>query len=58
MTSIKTLVDQGRYHVDPRLVADAVMARWFGSLAGDWWPQSECSNPSSSPSQSRNRTPG
>lgn len=55
MTSIKTQVAQGRYQVDCNLVADALIARWCG---GWLLPHSACSKPSSSPSESKNRTSG
>jgi hypothetical protein len=57
MTSIKTLVAQGRYEVDHRLVADAVMARLFG-VGGGGGLQSECSNPASSASASTKHASG
>lgn len=66
-TVIKTRLEQGRYEVDPRRVADAIIAR----LAGDTWPswatnwslaqpglQKECSKPPSSPSASPNTAAG
>lgn len=58
MTSIKTLVAQGRYEVDYRLVADAVMARLFSVGAGAGWLQSQCSNPASPTSPSTKHASG
>lgn len=58
MTSIKTLVAEGRYEVDSRLVAEAVMVRLFGLTRAGGLSQSQCSKPSSSVSQSKNLTPG
>lgn len=57
MTAIKTMVAQGRYQVDPHLVADALIARLLARAGAGGPPaQSECSNPSSSTSQSMKQT--
>jgi hypothetical protein len=55
--SLKTLVAQGRYQVDPHLVAEALVARLFGGPSVGWpLLQSECSKPSSSASESKKHT--
>ncbi len=69
LTSIKSLVQQGEYRVDPRATADA-MIRWFTAPAGrrrgertpfdvrsGRRPQNECSNPNSGLSASVNTMP-
>ena len=60
MSALKRLVAEGRYEVDSRLVADALIARVFGGpLAGfAAWSQNECSKPASGPSQSTNLASG
>jgi hypothetical protein len=55
---IKTLVEQNRYEVDERRVADAIVARILAPLTPPSSPQSACSNPSSLSSASRNTTAG
>lgn len=53
MLAIKKEVEAGRYQVDARLVADAIIRR-----IGARRRQNECSNPDSSREASRKTTPG
>ena len=67
LRSIKTLVEQGQYRVEPHAIADA-MIRWFSMSAderraarGPYHPggrQNECSKPDKGLSASTNTTPG
>lgn len=64
LRTIKTEVEQGRYRVDPRKTADA-MIRWFSNPAASrrvpfrtFERQNECSNPPRDRSASGNVTPG
>lgn len=62
MHSLKAQVQEGRYHVDPPAVADA-MIRWFSigaprRRARRCTAQNECSKPDNGPSASRKTTPG
>ena len=64
LRTIKTQVEQGRYRVDPRKTADA-MIRWFSTPAEHrrgpfhaFERQNECSNPASGSGAPENATPG
>jgi hypothetical protein len=59
--AIKTLVRQGRYEVDARQVADAIVLRMLDrtrALPRAWAAQKECSKPASSPVPSTNTAAG
>lgn len=57
---IKTMIEQGKYEVDPRRVADAIIARLLGA-AGPIVPavdlQNLCSNPASGSGAPANTAP-
>lgn len=57
---MRTMPERGCYEVDPRLVADAIVARILGRSAAPRPddPQKECSNPASSPLASTNTASG
>ena len=57
MLTVKQLVQDDRYRVDPYVVADAILRRLRrgGAPAG---PQKPCSKPESSSSASTKQTPG
>ena len=56
MAGIKEQIEQGRYQIDPRAVADAMIRRGWPLL--ELRPRySECSYPDSSMPESPNRTP-
>jgi hypothetical protein len=58
---IKRMLEQGSYEVDPRRVADAIIARMLGQAPlppGLRELQNECSNPSSLPVASTNAAAG
>jgi hypothetical protein len=60
MLTIKQLVQDDRYRVDPYVVADAILRRAM-MREGAWMPgpsQIECSKPASSSSASTNTRPG
>jgi hypothetical protein len=60
MLTIKQLVQDDRYRVDPYVVADAILRRLV--MRDEPWmavgAQNECSKPVSSPSPSTKQTPG
>jgi hypothetical protein len=56
MLTIKQLVQDDRYRVDPYVVADAIMRRLRGGMPSG--TQKECSKPESSSSASTKQTPG
>ena len=58
---MKRRVEQGRYEIDVRLVADAILARIMappGRLPAAIDPHRACSKPFSSPGASRNTASG
>ena len=54
MLTIKQLVQDDRYRVDPYVVADAILRRLRGGMPS----QKECSKPAGSSSASTKQTPG
>jgi hypothetical protein len=57
---MRTMVEQGSYEVDPRVVADAILARILGRaiVPRSLGSQKECSNPESRPLASVNTASG
>ena len=60
MLTIKQLVQDDRYRIDPYAVADAILRRVRMQEAGGmpFGAQNRCWNPDSSPSASTKQTPG
>ena len=58
MPPLKTLVQQGRYEVDARRVAEAIVDRILDRAPAARAPQKECSKPSSWPTASTNTASG